>query len=49
METEGLIPCPQEPSNGPILSHINPILTISSYISKIYFIIVHPPTSWSSQ
>jgi hypothetical protein len=33
----------------PILSHINPIHTIPSYLSKIHFNIEHPPTSWSSQ
>jgi hypothetical protein len=33
----------------PILSQINPIHTIPSYLSKIHFNIVHPPTSWSSQ
>jgi hypothetical protein len=27
----------------------NPIHTIPSYLSKIHFDIVHPPTSWSSQ
>jgi hypothetical protein len=29
----------------PILSHINPIHNIPSYLSKIHFDIVHPPTS----
>jgi hypothetical protein len=33
----------------PILSQINPIHTIPSYLSKIHFNIVHPPTSRSSQ
>jgi hypothetical protein len=33
----------------PILNQINPIHTILSYLSKIHFNIVHPPTSWSSQ
>jgi hypothetical protein len=33
----------------PILSHINPIHTIPSYLSKIHPDIVHPPTSRSSQ
>jgi hypothetical protein len=32
-----------------ILNQINPIHTISSYLSKIHFNIVHPSTSWSSQ
>jgi hypothetical protein len=31
-----------------ILSQIDPVQTISFYISKKYFNIVHPPTSWSS-
>jgi hypothetical protein len=31
-----------------ILSQIDPVHTISSYLSKIYFNGVHPPTSWSS-
>jgi hypothetical protein len=31
------------------LSQIDPIYTIQSYLSKIHFNIVHPPTSWSSQ
>jgi hypothetical protein len=33
----------------PIPSQINPVHTIPSYLSKIHFNIVHPPTSWSSQ
>jgi hypothetical protein len=33
----------------PILSQINPIHTITSYLPKIYFNIVRPPASWSSQ
>jgi hypothetical protein len=32
-----------------ILSQINPIHTIPSYLSKIHFNIVHPPSSWYSQ
>jgi hypothetical protein len=32
-----------------ILSQIDPNPTIRSYLSKIHFNIVHPPTSWSSQ
>jgi hypothetical protein len=35
----------KSPPLVPILSHINPIHTIS----KIHFNIVHPPTPWSSQ
>jgi hypothetical protein len=33
----------------PILSHINPIYTIPSYLSKIDFNVVHSPMSWFSQ
>jgi hypothetical protein len=33
----------------PVLSHINPIHTIPSYLSKIHFNIVPPTTSWSSK
>jgi hypothetical protein len=33
----------------PVLSHMNPIHAIPSYLSKIHFNIVHSPTSWSSQ
>jgi hypothetical protein len=39
----------KSPPLVPILSQINPIYTISSYLSKIHFNIVHPPTSWASQ
>jgi hypothetical protein len=49
MEPEGSSPCSQEPSLVPILSQINPIHTIPSYLSQIHFHIAHPPTSWSSQ
>jgi hypothetical protein len=38
MEPEGSLPCSQEPSTGPILSQINPIHTIPSYLSKIHFV-----------
>jgi hypothetical protein len=38
----------KSPPLVPILSQINPIYTIPSYLSKIHFNIVHPPTSWSS-
>jgi hypothetical protein len=39
----------RSPSLVPILSHINPIHTIPSYLSKIYFNFVHGLTSWASQ
>jgi hypothetical protein len=32
----------------PILSQINLVYTTPSYLSKIGYNIVHPPTSWSS-
>jgi hypothetical protein len=31
----------------PILSQINPIHTIPTYLSKIHFNIIHKPKSWS--
>jgi hypothetical protein len=37
MELEGSLPPSQEPSTGPILSQIDPIPTIPSYLSKINF------------
>jgi hypothetical protein len=46
METEGSLPCSQEPPLAPILSQIDPVHTITSYLCKIHFNIVHPPTSW---
>jgi hypothetical protein len=45
MESEGSLPCAQEPSTGP---YPKPDRSILSYLSKIYFNIVYPPTSWSS-
>jgi hypothetical protein len=39
----------KSPPLVPILSQIDPISIITSYLSKIQFSIVHPPTSWSSQ
>jgi hypothetical protein len=39
----------KSPPLVPILSQIDPIPTIPSYLSKIHFNIVHPPTSRSSQ
>jgi hypothetical protein len=32
----------------PILSQINPVHTVLSYLSMIHFNTIHPPTSWSS-
>jgi hypothetical protein len=37
------------PPPVPILSQIDPIHTIPSYLSKIHFNIAHPSTSWSSK
>jgi hypothetical protein len=39
----------KSPPTVPILSQINPINTIPSYVSKIHFNIVHLPRSWSFQ
>jgi hypothetical protein len=39
----------KSPPLVPILGYVNPIHSIPSYLSKIHFNIVHPPTSWSSQ
>jgi hypothetical protein len=47
IEPEGSLPHSSEPF--PILSQIDPIHTIPSYIPKIQFNIVHTHTSWSSQ
>jgi hypothetical protein len=41
-------PCSQEPSTGPFLSQIDPVRINPFNLSKIYFNIVYPPTSWSS-
>jgi hypothetical protein len=38
----------KSPPLAPILSQIDPVHTIPSYLSKVHFNIVHPPTSWSS-
>jgi hypothetical protein len=38
----------KSPPLVPILSQIDPIPTIPSYLSKIHFNSVHPPTSWST-
>jgi hypothetical protein len=50
MEPEGSSPCSQDPSTGPCpeSDRSSPHHTIPSYLSKIYFNIAHPPTSWSS-
>jgi hypothetical protein len=46
MGPESLLLCSQEPPPpAPILSQINLIHTIPSYLSKIHFNIIHPPTS----
>jgi hypothetical protein len=51
MEPEGSISYSQEPSTGPYPEpyQSNPHHPIPSYLSKIHFDIVHPPSSWSSQ
>jgi hypothetical protein len=38
----------RSPPLVPILSQIDPVHVIPSYLSEIYFNIVHRPTSWSS-
>jgi hypothetical protein len=38
----------KRPPLVPILSQIDPAHTITAYLSKIYFNIVHSPMSWSS-
>jgi hypothetical protein len=38
----------KSPPPVPILSHIDSVHTIPSYLYKIHFNIVPPPTSWSS-
>jgi hypothetical protein len=38
----------KSPPLVPILSQINSIHTIPSYLSNIHFNIIHPPTFWSS-
>jgi hypothetical protein len=40
MEPEDSLPCSQEPSTGPFLSHNNIIYTIPYCLSKIHFNIV---------
>jgi hypothetical protein len=43
METEGSLPCSQEPSTGPYPEPDRPIHTIPSYLSKIYLNIHYLP------
>jgi hypothetical protein len=49
MEPEGSLRIHKSSPPVPILSHIDRIPTIPSYLTKIHINIVHPPTSWSSQ
>jgi hypothetical protein len=51
MEPGGSLPSSQEPPTGPHPEpdQSNPYHTIPSYLCKIHFNIVDPPTSWSSQ
>jgi hypothetical protein len=48
MEPEGSLPYSQEPSTVHILSQINLVHTTLSYVSKIHFNIILPPTSRTS-
>jgi hypothetical protein len=51
MEPESSLPRSQEPSTGPYPEpdRSNPYHTSPSYLRKIHFNIVHPPTPWSFQ
>jgi hypothetical protein len=39
----------KSPPLVPIVCHINPVYTISSYLSKIHLHIIHAPMTWSSK
>jgi hypothetical protein len=45
MEPEVSLLCSQEPSTGPYSEPDDTVHTILSYLSKIYFNIVHPPVT----
>jgi hypothetical protein len=47
MDPEGLFSCSEEPSTYPYPAphQSSPVQTSPSYLSKIYFNIIHPPTS----
>jgi hypothetical protein len=47
-EPEGSSPCSEKRSTGPYPEPFQISPYHPSYLSKIYFNIVHPPTSWSS-
>jgi hypothetical protein len=46
-ETEGHCHVHKRPPLELALSQINPVHNTLSYISMLYFNIIHPPTSWS--
>jgi hypothetical protein len=48
MEPEGSLPSSEEPSTGPYPKPNQPVNNTPSYLSKIHFNIIHPPTSFSS-
>jgi hypothetical protein len=47
MESEFAQSCSQEPSSGPYHDPDQTSHIALSYISKMYFNIIHPPTAWS--
>jgi hypothetical protein len=49
MEPEVLYRVHKSPPLVPILKQIDLVDTTPSYVTKVHFNIVHPPTSWSSQ
>jgi hypothetical protein len=48
MKTEISLPCSQESFTG-TYPDLDPVHTISSYLSKIHFSTIHAPMSWSSE